>query len=212
MRPVAFTTGPYAAANTASIVTATNVVVGAIVLSGNATLDVARRVLFTSSGTDTGLLFVIAGTDIAGNVQTETVAGGSSGSPTRTVLDYKTVTSLNSSGSSAGTLSVGTASSGNVESVPWVRLDDWAPPGGIDVQVVVSNGPGPGSITWSLQYSDDDPNSFTNQVTASSVTWFNSPTAFMVTATTSQRTTDIVSVAMARILVLSYTSAASLAV
>lgn len=215
MRPVVFQMGPYAAASAASIVTATAGGVGNLIVqgtSGVATLDIARRLLFTSSGTDTGVLFVVAGTDIAGNTQTETVAGGSSGSPTRSQLDYKTVTKVSTSGAAAGTYSVGTASTGGVASSPWVRLDDWAPPGGIDVQVVTTAGLGGGTINYTVQYTDDDPNSYTNAVSASSVTWFNSPTAALVTATTSQRATDTVSVAMARLLVNSFTSSACAAV
>lgn len=40
------------------------------------------------------------------------------------------------------------------------------------------------------------------------MTWFNSPTAALVTATSSQRATDSVSVAMARVLMNSFTSSA----
>lgn len=211
MRPVVFQMGPFAAASAASILTAGTVGAGLLPLT-NPTLDAARRLLFTSSGTDTGLLFTVVGLDIAGNSQTETVQGGSSGNPTRSQLDYKSVTSVRSSGSSAGTVSIGTTNSVSVASAPWVRLDDWAPPGGIDVQVVVTPGPGGGTVQYTVQYSDDDPNSYTNAVSASSVTWFNSPTAALVSATQSQRVTDTVSVAMARLLLQSYTSSASVAV
>ena len=57
-------------ANTASTVT-----VGAM---GFATLDTARRLLFTSGGTDTGITITVSGTDWAGTPISETLTGGSS--------------------------------------------------------------------------------------------------------------------------------------
>lgn len=207
MRPVTVQLGPYAAASAASLLTAGVVGAGALALTGT-TLDVARRLLFTSSANDSGLTFTVIGTDASNNRVTEVVTGALSGSTARTVLDYKTLVSISSSGGSAGTLSIGTALSGGVASTPWVRLDDWAPPGSIGIAAIVSAGVGGGTINYTLQYSQDDPNSATNPVNPYQMTWFNSGTAAMITATTSQFATELVSTAFARILVNSYTSAA----
>jgi hypothetical protein len=208
MRPVSFQLGPYAAASAASLLTATTVgAAGALTLTGT-TLDVARRLLFTSSGTDSGLQFTVIGTDASNNKVVEVVTGGVSGTAARTVMDYKTLVSIAASGATAGTLSIGTALSGGVASSPWVRLDDWVPPGSLGVAAIVSAGVGGGTINYTLQYSQDDPNSVTNPVNPYQMTWFNTGTAALITATASQFSTEAVTTAFARILVNSYTSAA----
>ncbi len=208
MRPVVVQLGPFAAASAASILTATTVAgAGSLTLTGT-TLDVARRLLFTSSGSDSGITFTVIGIDGSNNRTTEVVTGGVSGTAARTALDYKTLTSIAASGATAGTLQIGTALTGGVASTPWVRLDDWAPPGSIGIAAIVSAGVGGGTINFTVQYSQDDPNSPTNPVNPYQMTWFNSGTAALVTATTSQSATELVSTAFARILVNSYTSAA----
>jgi hypothetical protein len=59
------------------------------------------------------------------------------------------------------------------------RMDDWAP-GPISIQCVLS-----GAATYSVQVSNDDPNSPTNPVAVGSMTWSPSPDTLATGATTS---------------------------
>lgn len=141
-------------ANTASTVT-----VGAF---SPAVMDNMRRVLITSSGTDTGINFTITGTDWSGLPISEVLTGGSSGSPVQSVLDYSTVSSVVASGASAGTVSVGTSGVGGSQ---WLNLDTWAL-NNIAGQAVIS-----GTANYTIQSTNDDPDSYGNAVSRSLVTW-----------------------------------------
>lgn len=154
--------------NTASAVT-----VGTTQL---AILDTARRVIFTSSGTDSGITLTITGRDWAGARISETVTGGVSGTPASTVLDYLAVTQVKVSGATAGTISVGT---NGVAGSPWVNFDTWAM-GTVSGQCVVN-----GTVNYTVQVTDDDPNSYGNPIAANVVTW-NSNAVGIVNQTTSQ--------------------------
>jgi hypothetical protein len=63
------------------------------------------------------------------------------------------------------------------------RMDDWAP-GPISIQCVIT-----GTATYSVQVSNDDPNSATNPVAVGSMTWSPSPDTLATGATTSIYTT-----------------------
>lgn len=65
------------------------------------------------------------------------------------------------------------------------RMDEWAP-GPISIQVVIAGGTG---ATYSIQVSNDDPNSATNPVPAGSMTWSPSPDGAAANATTNLYTT-----------------------
>jgi hypothetical protein len=58
-------------------------------------------------------------------------------------------------------------------------MDDWAP-GPISIACVIS-----GTATYSVQVSNDDPNSATNPVAVNSMTWLASPDTAAANATTS---------------------------
>lgn len=139
--------------------TASTVTVGT---TGFALLDTARRVLFTSSGTDTGLTITLSGRDWSGQTISETLTGGSSGNPVYSVLDYLGVTAVQVSGATAGTISVGT---NGVASSPWINMDAWAM-GTAAIQCVAS-----GTVNYTVQTSNDDPNSYGNPVSRASVAW-----------------------------------------
>ena len=153
-------------ANTTSTVT-----VGAM---GFATLDTARQVIFTSNGVDTGITITISGTDWAGTPINESLAGAS-GAAVATVLDYLTITQVKVSGATASTIEIGT---NGVCGSPWINLDQWAM-GSVAFQAVAS-----GTVNYTVQTSDDDPNSYANPVRRSSVTW-DSNQAGMTGATAS---------------------------
>lgn len=57
------------------------------------------------------------------------------------------------------------------------RMDNWAP-GGVSIQCVVT-----GTATYTVQVSNDDPNSPTNPIAVGSMTWSSSPDAAAVAAT-----------------------------
>lgn len=63
-----------------------------------------------------------------------------------------------------------------VQASPLARMDEWAP-GPITIQCVVTGAP-----TYSIQVSNDDPNSPTNPVPVGSMTWSPSPDAAALNA------------------------------
>jgi hypothetical protein len=168
MRPQIVTVGPLALASAAILFGPASVVTGAVTL-GSTALDKARRVIFTSSGNDTGLTYTVSGTNWAGDTISETVAGVSAAAAT-TVLDYLSLTSVSVNGASAGTLSIGT---NGVAASPWVRLDNWAP-APVAVQLSVF-----GTVNATLQQTLDDPNPPVN-VPPAAMVWVNSADAAAV--------------------------------
>jgi hypothetical protein len=218
MRPVTVSAGPFTATaanniRTASAVagagtlvlngslvsTGTTVANGVLAPSGVAVLDTPRRVIFTSSGNDSGITFTVTGTDVNGNTQTEVVTGSAGVTPSATVLDYKTIGPIVASGASAGTVAIGTTS-GPIAASPWVRFDAWVA-GGVAIQVDVS-----GTINYTVQQTLDDPNSPTNAVAAASMTWISSADAAVVAATTSQQSNYNFAPIFARVLINSATA------
>lgn len=177
MRPITATVGPLAAASANNIALSQTpgaagalTLNGSLVVNGVAILDTPRRVLITTA--DTTHTFTITGTTPTGSVISEIflVAGGA----TYSQLDYATVTSITISGAATGAVTVGT---NGIASTPWVRLDEWAsPPIGIQCNAT-------GTVSYTVQSTYDDPNSPTNPVTPSAVTWINTSDANAVNAT-----------------------------
>lgn len=209
MRPITVVVGPLAAASATNIRTASAIGgAGAVVLNGStvsggvATLDVARRVIFTSSGNDTGITFTVTGTSNTGNTRSEVVTGANAGAAS-TVLSYKTITSVVASGAAAGTVSIGT--NGVAES-PWVRLDDYAP-APTAIQCTAS-----GTVNYTVQSSLDDPNTVSNNpntgpgagtvdgMTLAGMTWVNSSDTAAVGATGTIQSNFLFAPKFARIL------------
>lgn len=189
MRPQVVTVGPLLAANASALLSATSLVTGAVALTATA-VDRARRIIFTSSGNDSTLVYTISGLDWAGNPRSETVSGLSAAAAS-TVLDYLSGITVSSSGASAGTVAIGT---NGVAGSPWVRLDDWAPPA-VAIQINVF-----GQVTATLQQTLDDPNSPTSPVTEAGVVWINSSDTAVVNLTASVQSNYAYAPAYARIL------------
>lgn len=197
MRPIVTSVGPLTAGSATNIRTASSIAgAGAVTLNGStvtggvARLDAQRRIIFTSSGNDTGITFAVAGTNRSGNSISETVTGAS-GAAASTVLDYYTLTGVTSSGASAGTVSIGT---NGVAASPWVRLDDWGL-STVSVQLTVA-----GTANYTLQQTLDDPNDPTNAVAAESVAWLSCADSAVVAATASKQTAYTAAPRYARIL------------
>lgn len=124
---------------------------GSLATAGVASLGTAaRRVLISSAGADSAIVFTVTGTDRNGNTQSETITGVASGTPQYSMLDYLTVTRIATSAATAGAITAGTNSVG---STAW-QVDDflakfWALAGGIS---------GPAGTTYTLEFTYDDPN------------------------------------------------------
>src|SRR6185312_328062 len=177
MRPITVSVGPLSGASANNIATSqTPGAAGALTLNGStvvngvAVLDHARRVLITT--TDNTHTFTITGTTPTGTLLTEVVT--SNGTNVQSTLDYLTVTSVVISGAASAAVTVGT---NGVASTPWVRLDEYARPE-VSIQCNVS-----GTVNYTVQSSNDDPNSPTNSVLPSAMTWVNSPDTNAVAAT-----------------------------
>lgn len=165
MRPVTVTVGPLTAASANNIaLSQTPAGAGALTLNGSlvtggvAVLDHPRRVLITTA--DTTHTFTITGLSPTGTALSESflVTGGATASQ----LDYASVTSVTISGAATGAVTVGT---NGVASTAWVRLDNYAP-SAVAIQCTAS-----GTVNYTIQQTLDDPNSPTNPVIPSAVTW-----------------------------------------
>ena len=134
-----------------------------------ATMDTPRRLLLTTSADDTGDTFTITGTDWNDRPVTETLTGVNN-STAYTVRDYKTITSIWTSGASSGTVKFGT--NGIASSRP-ISLDRFALAPTL-LQVTVS-----GTVNFTVQQSLQDPNA----VGYASVNWVNHPDSGVAAAT-----------------------------
>lgn len=139
------------AAQSQSLASATTLTLnGTLASSSVVTFDVARRLAIQSAGNDSTLTWTVAGTDRYGNTQSETIAGVSVGSG-YTKYDYKTVTSIRSSGATGGNVIAG---SNGVGSTPWfVREFLSIGTMGMAMEFAATN-----PTTSSIQITLDDPN------------------------------------------------------
>lgn len=172
--------------------------------SGTATLDTGRRVIITSASNDTGITFTLTGTDWSGNVISEAVTGASGGAA-QSVLDYVTITSILTSGATAGAVTVGT---NGVASSPWVRFDSFAAMAPVAIQGDIS-----GTANATIQQTLDDPNYQTNQSptatyqwSRSSVNWINHPDSSLVGFTSNVQGNYAYAPIFARVLLNSQTN------
>lgn len=187
MRPVVVTVGPLAAAsanNIAQSQTPTSgtalTLNGSLVVAGVAVLDTPRRVLLTFGNEGSARTLVVTGTGRTGQAQSETLAVPSgAGATVATVLDYKTVTSLMPAG--GGWTAAVTVGTNGVAATAWVRLDQWPIPQ-TSIQCTVS-----GTVNYSVQSTLDDPDSPTDPVAISAVTWVDSADAAVVGATATKQ-------------------------
>lgn len=200
MRPITVTAGPLAAADADGIAQAQQPAAaftlnGALVSGGVARLGAPRRVLITTTTNETGVNFTVEGTNLAGDVLSETLPGVNN-STTYTALDFYTVTSVTNDAALAGNVTIGTNGIGGS---PWVRFDDYAP-NGVAIQCTVS-----GTVNYTVQQTLDDPNSALNAVAPAAMTWVSSSDTNVVGATTTQQTNYNFTPIFARILLNSGT-------
>lgn len=162
-----------------------------------ATLDTARRVLFTSGGDDSLITATITGGDYAGIPISETLAL-TNASTAYTVLDYLTLTSITTSGAVATTIIAGT---NGIASSPWATFDPYSGTAPTAGQATVS-----GTVNYTIQLTQDDPNSTSNAVARSSMTWLSHTDPAVVNATASAQFGIGYAPAYSRILINSYTN------
>jgi hypothetical protein len=156
-----------------SSVTINGAAAGAVTvgMQGLASLDVARQVIVTSGGADTGITFTITGTDWAGLPATEALTGASGGAAT-SVLSYKTVSSILTSGAIATTATSGT---NGIADSQWVSFDPFAGMGPTSIQIN-----GSGTVNWSVYQTLDSPNDINSSVTPANMTWVAHPDSNLV--------------------------------
>ena len=169
MRSVTTTVGPLAAASANNIClsqtpTSALTINGALATGGVATLDVARRVLITTTANESAKTFTIVGTDATGQPQTDVVTGPNA-TTGYSALDFKTVTSITISSAAAGALTVGT---NTIASSPWIRIDNYA-----DSQVAIGTYV-TGTVNYTIQQAFFDPNSTQFTISPYQVPWINS--------------------------------------
>jgi hypothetical protein len=167
MRPVTVTVGPLTASSGNNIATSQTpgaagpiTLNGSTVVGGVAILTAAQEITLTT--TDSTHTATITGTSWAGDPISEVITF--TGSAITSKLSYKTITSIVVNAALTAAITVGTSGIG---SSPWVRLDEWALPQ-VAIQCDVS-----GTVNYTLQQTLDDPNSPTNPVAPSAVTWVN---------------------------------------
>lgn len=169
MQPITVTVGPLAAADENGIAEsqttagAANLTLnGALVSGGVAYMDAPRRIIITSGGNDTNVTFTVTGTTFGGHDVSEVVQGVSGG-VAETTVDFATVTSVRTSGATSPSgVMVGTTEAAGSR---WIRMDSWAFPQ-TAIQCNAS-----GTVNYTVEVSMDDPNSPTNPVAITSMTW-----------------------------------------
>lgn len=196
MRPIVVQVGPLAAPSATNIAgSQTPGAAGNLTLTAGAiaktTPDTPRRVLVTTSADESAKTLVITGTDWNNTIISETMTGPNN-TTAYTNYDFKTVTQIAVSAAFTGAVTVGT--NGIASSRP-IFIDPWAP-SQTSLQVVVS-----GTINYSVQQTLDDPDSPTNAVAYTSVTWVSHPDASLVAATATAQGNYAYSPRMVRILV-----------
>jgi len=168
MLPKTITVGPLASASPNNIALSQSLagagsltINGSLASNGIATLDTPRRVLITSAGNDSGLIWTLTGTAKSGIFISEIFNGGNAAA-VYSALDYLTVTKISSSQATASTVTVGT---NGIASSPWFRFDEWALPNATAHSEVT------GTVNYTVQGTNDDPNSQSFPVSPWLVNW-----------------------------------------
>jgi hypothetical protein len=154
---------------------------GSITSAQVATLENPRRISIVSSGTETGAVFTILGTDWFGQPATETISSVTT-SAVSSKYSYKTVTSVSLNIASVGNISIGTNSTADS---PPIAMDPWA-----FSSILCQIDPIGSTITSNIQVSGDDPNNAALGITGyaaptyQNMNWVNTSVTALVGATT----------------------------
>lgn len=200
MRNIITTAGPFSAASATAVCASQTpstsfTINGSAASGGVATLDTARRILFTPSGNESSNTFTITGTALNGTPQTEVIAGKNA-TTFYTNLDFLTVTSITLANGAAAAITVGT---NTIASSPWVRLDDYA-----NAQVAIGTYT-TGTINYTIQAAYMDPNSPTYTIAPYNVPWITSTDTGAQSQTGAIQTSYTIAPTFVRVLVNSGT-------
>lgn len=133
---------------------------GSAVTDGVATIDTynaatntetGRRVIITSAGDNSGISFVVTGTNSSGNTIVDTFAGTNTGAA-QSNLDFVTVTRAIGSGAVTGAITMGTNGVGSTRWMTWNYMI--TPPMNLGYTVELVSG----AVNYTVQYTQDDPN------------------------------------------------------
>ena len=180
--------------NVAQAVSSTTIYANAV-----ATLDTPRFILFTTSANESAKTLTITGVDANGSTVTEllTAPNATTGA---SVTSWRSISQISLSATAAGTFTVGTTTTA---ASPWVRLDEYAD-AQTSVQVLAT-----GTVNYTVQTTNQDPNSPTNPVAPYLVTWSSSLDAAAVGASTNISSFFAYSPTFARVLLNSGTGSVS---
>lgn len=205
MRPITATVGPLTAQSGNNIALSQTpsagplTLNGALVSGGVAVIGNPQRITITT--TDSTHSFTITGATPTGSLLTETVTGN--GTSATSLLDYAKVSSITISGNASAAVTVGTSGTG---ATPWVRLDEWAH-AQVSIQCDVT-----GTVNYTVQSTNDDPNSPTDPVSPSAVTWINTNDTNAVNAIASVQTNYLFAPTFVRALLNSGTGSVAMKV
>lgn len=115
-----------------------------------AVLDAYRRVSIASDADDSGRTFVLVGTDPAGTLFSESLAGPNTGAVS-TLNSFSKILSVSVDAATAGNITVGT---NNQADTPWMPVSTFQTPFALGLQVEFSTG---ANLTWQWQVSRSDP-------------------------------------------------------
>lgn len=121
---------------------------GAAATGGVATLDASRKIVIISAADDSLINFTIYGTNENGIAISEVLAGANIGTAT-SVLYYKTITRIASSGN-PGSLTVGTS---DLAVTDWIQVDHRMNPFLVGFRVSLSSG---AALTYSVEHTLDN--------------------------------------------------------
>lgn len=200
MRPWTYKLGPMAASDADGISvsqtpTSSFTITGALASGGVATMDIPRRVLFTTAADESAKTATITGETFGNTVVTDVVALANAGT-SASAIDFKKVTAITISSAAAGAITVGT--NGTAGS-PWFQPDP-SLSGNISVQVTVS-----GTVNYTVQQTLDDPNVHSS-ILPYQMDWENSADTDVVSATATKQSNYLFLPSYARVFLNSQTN------
>lgn len=141
---------------------------GALIVAGGYDSDYPRRLSVTSAGDDSGITFNFTGTDPDNKTLTESLTGTTGGAATTTAY-FDTVSSVTTSGATAGNITVGTVDELVTNTIPLNTYN--SEPATVSLEGVTGTIDVSVEQTFSrVQYSDieyqDGPSALTNATTS----------------------------------------------
>jgi len=154
MRPITFTrsqpvAAPASVAAAQVLNTTTVSVNGTLASGGVAMYTVSAYPTVTADSNATGKVFTVVGTRPGGDAQTDTITFAAASGTVTGSLAFATVTGITASAATSATISVGNAASGYTD---WMPLDIYTPN-----QVTTISGTTSGTVSYSVEYTNEDP-------------------------------------------------------